>query len=59
MLDKKILNYEVLGNKKFETKVFEPLNDIALDFLLDFLFDCLGGLLFNIPSLTLILIWIA
>ena len=36
MLDKKILNYEVLGNKKFETKVFEPLNDIALDFLLDF-----------------------
>ena len=36
MLDKKILNCDIMGKKKFAIKVSEPFNNLALDFLLDF-----------------------
>ena len=36
ILDKEILNYDVLGIKKFETCVSIPFNNLAIDFLSDF-----------------------
>ena len=36
MLDKKIINCSVLGNKKFEIKVSEPFCNLATNFLVDF-----------------------
>ena len=36
ILDKEILSYDVLRGKKFETKVTEPFNNLAIDFLVDF-----------------------
>ena len=36
ILDKEILSYDVLRSKKFETKVTEPFNNLAIDFLVDF-----------------------
>ena len=36
MLDKKIINYEILGNKKFKIKISEPFNNLATNFLSDF-----------------------
>ncbi len=36
MLDKNIINYNVLRNNKFEIKVFEPFNNLATEFLSDF-----------------------
>ena len=36
ILDKEILSYDVLRSKKFETKVKEPFNNLAIDFLVDF-----------------------
>ena len=36
ILDKEILNYDVLGIKRFETCVSKPFNSLAIDFLSDF-----------------------
>ena len=36
MLDKKILNCDVMGKKDFAIRVSEPFNNLVLDFLLDF-----------------------
>ena len=36
ILDKEILNYNVLGVKKFETCVSKPFNNLTIDFLSDF-----------------------
>ena len=36
MLDKKILNCDVMGKKDFAIRVSEPYNNLVLDFLLDF-----------------------
>ena len=36
MLDKTILNCDVMGKKNFAIRVSEPFNNLALDFLLDF-----------------------
>ena len=36
ILDKEILSYDVLGNKKFEIKISKPFNNLATDFLSDF-----------------------
>ena len=36
MLNKKILDYNILKNKKFEIKVFKPFNSLVIDFLEDF-----------------------
>ena len=36
MLDKKIIDCEILGNKKFKIKISEPFNNLATNFLSDF-----------------------
>ena len=36
ILDKEILNYDILGNTNFKTKVVKPFNNLSIDFMIDF-----------------------
>ena len=58
MLDRKILNLDVLGYKKFEIKVSEPFNNLATNFMEDFSSELRKNKKINIyPDLIYLIFW--
>jgi len=58
MLDKKILSYEILKNKVFETKTFQPFSKLAINFLNDFAKELRKSKKINsFPDLIYLIFW--
>ena len=58
MLDKKILNLDVLGNKKFKIKVSEPFNSLAENFIKDFSMELRKNKKIKLfPNLIYLIFW--
>ena len=58
MLDKKILNLDVLGDKKFKIKVSEPFNSLAENFIKDFSMELRKNKKIKLfPNLIYLIFW--
>ena len=58
MLDKEILSHEVLKNKIFQIKTFQPFSKLAIDFLIDFSKELRKSKKINLfPNLIYLIFW--